>query len=75
MSITYCAVGLGTAPADCGDADAFDENQFRKYGSRFVVVVVLLANTDRLLDIPLLPVFVGVRPLISGEAVGALPCT
>lgn len=73
----YCAVWFGTVAVDCGDDDDAppDVNQFRRYGSRFVVVVVLLTNTDRLLDMPLLPVFVGVRPLNSGEAVGALPCT
>lgn len=57
---------------DCGDDDV---NQFRRYGSRFVFVVVLLANTDKLFDMPLLPVFVGVRPLNSGDAVGAFPWT
>lgn len=69
------AVAAPAALADCGEDEVADVNQFRRYGSRFVVVVVLLANADRLLDMPLLPVFVGVKPLYSGDAVGALPCT
>lgn len=48
--------------AGLGDDDVDDMNQFRRYGSRFVF------------DWPE-PVLVGVRPDISGDAVGALPST
>lgn len=72
VSDAYCIDWFGAVAFDCGDDDV---NQFRRYGSRFVFVVVLLANTDKLFDMPLLPVFVGVRPLNSGDAVGAFPWT
>lgn len=61
---------LDAAFAECADdADDCDINQFRRYGSRFVVVVVVvpMPKIDWLFD-ALLPVLVR---LSSGDAVGA----
>lgn len=70
---SYCAGRFGATAVECGEDDDVDINQFLRYGSRFVVAVFDVPNVDWLFDIPLLPVFVGVKPLNSGDAVGAFP--
>lgn len=66
LPVFACDGIFDAAFAECDDADDCDINQFRRYGSRFVVVVPM-PKIDWLFD-ALLPVFVR---LSSGDAVGA----